>query len=342
MSIRAYIELCNRYGAHISDVQWPGWNVSVKNPEVDIDTVTPDEDTQLKDIVLIKASGTLMKDVGADMTGAYVAYAWLPKFMQERKEHALTQTLEDELNIEVKWLTRSELRPSMETAMHALIPWRYIVHTHHVYANIFLTAEEGRAMLQKRNIEFGWIPIAVPGMNLAQEIAKAYPSSAPKILFLENHGIVIADDEPESLMRTYDGLTENLLAFLWENDIPPMPQNYSIKEVDEATYTIEMTPGAAKSFADMSYLSKKYIYPDAAVFGQTLDLSKVRLEWSQITITWYSQKQATNILENIAAINYILYAHEKLWLTTRALPQRVIDYMAEMEAEKFRKSLNQK
>jgi hypothetical protein len=57
-----------------------------------------------------------------------------------------------------------------------------------------------------------------------------------------------------------------------------MPQNYSIKEVDEATYTIEMTPGVAKSFADMSYLSEKYIYPDAAVFGQTLDLSKVRLE----------------------------------------------------------------
>jgi len=102
----------------------------------------------------------------------------------------------------------------METAMHALIPWRYIVHTHHVYANIFLTAEEGRAMLQKRDIEFGWIPIAVPGMNLAQEIAKAYPSSAPKILFLENHGIVIADDEPDSLMRTYDSLTENLVAFL--------------------------------------------------------------------------------------------------------------------------------
>jgi hypothetical protein len=92
----------------------------------------------------------------------------------------------------------------------------------------------------------------------------------------------------------------------------------------------------------MSYLSEKYIYPDAAVFGQTLDLSKVRLEWSQITIRWYSQKQATNILENIAAINYILYAHEKLWRTTRVLPQRVIDYMAEMEAEKFRKSLNQK
>jgi hypothetical protein len=57
-----------------------------------------------------------------------------------------------------------------------------------------------------------------------------------------------------------------------------MPQNYGIKEVDEATYTIEMTPGVAKSFADMSYLSEKYIYPDAAVFGQTLDLSKVRLE----------------------------------------------------------------
>jgi len=77
--------------------------VSVKNPVVDIDAVEKYEKSeQLKDVLLIKASGTLMKDVCPDMTGAYVAYPSLPTFMQTRKNSDLTQVLEDELNTEVK------------------------------------------------------------------------------------------------------------------------------------------------------------------------------------------------------------------------------------------------
>lgn len=163
--------------------------------------------------------------------------------------------------------------------MHALIPRRYIVHTHHVYANVFLTAEEGERMLSECGIDFGWIPTSVPGMQLAQEIAKAYPeNNAPKILFLENHGIVVSDDEPERLIATYDGLTATLIEFLSKNGISPMSQQYSVVHIGEEAYMIDLVPSVAESFADMRYLSEKYIYPDAAVFGQTLDLENVHLE----------------------------------------------------------------
>lgn len=326
MSIDAYIELCNRYGRHIYDVQWPGWNASVK------DTA---------DVLLIKASGTYMKDVNSEMTGALVAYPSLSEFVHLRSYEPLTQTLENELVDTVKAVTLSELRPSMETAMHALIPRKYVVHTHNVYANVFTCAEEWKHVLAKHVADLGWIPIAVPGMNLAQEVAKAYPHNMPKILFLENHGIVVSDDEPDNLMQTYDELTAHVLMFLGERDIAPLPTDYTVMQwTDETTYSIDLAPGVAGSFADMTYVTGKYIYPDAAVFGQTLDLSKLQIKGNTITLTWYSQKQATNFLENVAAINYILYAHEKLGRTTKVLPQRIVAYMAEMEAEKFRKTLH--
>jgi rhamnose utilization protein RhaD (predicted bifunctional aldolase and dehydrogenase) len=97
------------------------------------------------------------------------------------------------------------LRPSIETAVHAVLDASVVLHSHCVAAIAVAIRRDGEAAAARLVGALGavWIPYVKPGLRLAQEIA-ARAGPAARLLVLGNHGLVAAAEtvaEAEALLR---------------------------------------------------------------------------------------------------------------------------------------------
>ena len=84
-----------------------------------------------------------MKNVQTKEHGAYFRYPDLRDYIVAHQDDELVPSLETDLAVHVAKLTLSEgSRASMEAPMHALIPYSYVVHTHHILTNVFTCADQ--------------------------------------------------------------------------------------------------------------------------------------------------------------------------------------------------------
>jgi rhamnose utilization protein RhaD (predicted bifunctional aldolase and dehydrogenase) len=108
----------------------------------------------------------------------------------------------------------TSLRPSVETAMHAVLPFRVVLHVHSVNTIAWAVREDGPAELARRleGIAWQWVPYTPSGLPLARAV-KAAVARAPgtRVLILANHGLVIGGEtceEAESLLFEVERRTE--------------------------------------------------------------------------------------------------------------------------------------
>jgi rhamnose utilization protein RhaD (predicted bifunctional aldolase and dehydrogenase) len=89
----------------------------------------------------------------------------------------------------------SGLKPSIETAMHLVIPHRVVIHAHSISAIAWAVQRNGAALLRKRlkGIRWCWIRYTPSGVPLARAIGASLPSS-PDLFLLANHGLVVGGD----------------------------------------------------------------------------------------------------------------------------------------------------
>ena len=99
------------------------------------------------------------------------------------------------------------LAASVETAMHAVLPHRVVLHVHSVNTIAFAVRKDGPAELAERlaGIHWQWIPYVPSGLPLARLIEAAVARDPRlSVLVLANHGLVVCGDdcaEAESLLR---------------------------------------------------------------------------------------------------------------------------------------------
>ncbi len=108
----------------------------------------------------------------------------------------------------------TELRPSIETALHAFMPHRVVVHLHAVDVialSVQLNAKDQFAALFA-GLPWRWIDYVKPGLPLALAVQGSCQNSVlPDVLVLGNHGLVIGGDSvaevdarlQDVLRRTY-------------------------------------------------------------------------------------------------------------------------------------------
>ena len=98
-------------------------------------------------------------------------------------------------------------RPSVECVFHALIPRRFVIHTHPTTVNALTCTSDGEAIAQEL---FGddvlWIPYTDPGLPLAHEIARRrygrWASASPaEVTLLQNHGLIVAGDDEAAIIE---------------------------------------------------------------------------------------------------------------------------------------------
>ncbi len=99
------------------------------------------------------------------------------------------------------------LTPSIETAMHATLPQKVILHVHSVNAIAWAVRQDGPEQLTARlaNLRWQWIPHVPSGAPLAREIHEVLTRAPGTDVFvLANHGLVVCGescDSAEALLR---------------------------------------------------------------------------------------------------------------------------------------------
>ena len=85
---------------------------------------------------------------------------------------------------------------SIETAMHAVLPHRVVLHLHCVNTIAWAVRQDAPVQLEKQmdGLRWQWIPYVPSGLPLAREIEKVL-SVSPDVLILGNHGLVLGGDD---------------------------------------------------------------------------------------------------------------------------------------------------
>ncbi len=90
------------------------------------------------------------------------------------------------------------MRPSIETAMHAVLPHRVVIHVHSINTIAWAIRSDGIEELtaRLRGLHWQWIPYAASGIPLAREIELAVARAKETDVFiLANHGLVVCGQD---------------------------------------------------------------------------------------------------------------------------------------------------
>ena len=173
IELKPLLELTGRVGADPLLTQASTGNSSIK----------------LHDVLWIKASGKWMADAGREDILIPLGLA------------------------EVQRCVREDIDPaeryggaSIETAMHAVLPHRVVVHVHCVNTIAWAVRQDAPVQLKDRlcGLRWQWIPYVRSGMPLARDVENALLEPAgTDVLVLGNHGLVVGGEDC--------GAVENLL-----------------------------------------------------------------------------------------------------------------------------------
>lgn len=237
------IMISRQYGSNPEFVIAGGGNTSWKNRE----------------LLYIKASGISLATIGEEgfciLDRARLAEITEMKLSGDpavREEQVKNALLACRLHPEMG------LRPSVETSLHDLFQYAYVVHTHPTLVNGLLCSMDARKLVSEM---FGdqalYIPYCDPGFVLftviRDEILATRTSRGhdPQVVFIQNHGLFVAADS----IAEIDRLTRQVLAALKEriSVFPPREPLEVSPLMSQILPAVRMilsrdTPGVARAF----------------------------------------------------------------------------------------------
>jgi rhamnose utilization protein RhaD (predicted bifunctional aldolase and dehydrogenase) len=103
-------------------------------------------------------------------------------------------------------LDSNGLRPSIETTLHALMPQRFVFHTHPVELLAWIVCKDAELNLNNLfdKLNWKWVPYARPGFDLTKQVLQATDNKVIDILVLGNHGLVVGGDSCEQVLSLMD------------------------------------------------------------------------------------------------------------------------------------------
>jgi rhamnose utilization protein RhaD (predicted bifunctional aldolase and dehydrogenase)/NAD(P)-dependent dehydrogenase (short-subunit alcohol dehydrogenase family) len=122
----------------------------------------------------------------------------------------------------------ADRRPSVELLFHALLPERFVLHTHPVMANAVCCNRDGADLARRLFGERGlWVPYTDPGLPLARAIWQARRAHeertgapAPHVVLLESHGVIVAADSVAEIAELSHWLARTVRAAVAAATLP--------------------------------------------------------------------------------------------------------------------------
>lgn len=340
--VKELVRISNEIGQSKELVQAGGGNTSVKT-----------EDGRM----FIKASGFTFSEMTENSGFAILDYDKIEKFFDEHNGGVDSTENESRYNQSlVESMIDSNLpKPSMEAGMHVFLH-RVVVHTHPVMANIINCMKGGEKIAKElfSDIapEFLWVDYKNPGYNLAKEIKSEVSSYEklngvkPKLIFLKNHGIIVSSDNSLECLKMTIDVNEKIFEYLKNNfGIERFPQiELEFKDNFHFNGSELVRQFVAKLDENKQFLSK-FLIPDDAIYCSEFSIQEDISNLSKMTFgnqgVFYplNEKRATKSNEMLSAKLYILSAISKIG-EVDFLKDEDVDYVLNMESEKYRQSLS--
>jgi len=195
------VEISHYYGNNLSYVIAGGGNTSYKTAEK----------------LWIKASGVSLADISKE---GFVTLSRKRLGLMEEKDYSKDPNLrENEVKTDLNnaILNPDKLRPSVETSLHNLISYLFVIHTHPTIINAMMCAKNARQEVEDRfGSEALFVEYTDPGFILFKKLQaqiqtyKVNFGKVPKIIFLQNHGIFVGANSPHEVKAIYDSIESRI------------------------------------------------------------------------------------------------------------------------------------
>ena len=202
MSVEDLTSLSRYYGADPGYVIAGGGNTSFK-----------DETT-----LYVKGSGAALADVTADsfvrMDRQALSRIWEKNYPQDpaERENAVLADM-----MAARRSGEEQKRPSVETLLHNILPFAYVVHTHPALVNGLTCSKRGEeAAVELFGGKALWIPSTNPGYILSRRVKsdmegyRAQRGRPAELILLQNHGVFVGADGIEGVKEKYARIMERL------------------------------------------------------------------------------------------------------------------------------------
>lgn len=345
--LAAFARLSQAAGSRADYVQGGGGNTSVKL-----------EDGSMA----IKASGFRLSDITPRRAYAVLDGAAIREFYLTGEPERFAD-VEDAGSAKVKACTRTvegleALRPSVEAGFHSLLR-TYGLHTHSVYANLACCSvkcrEVARSAFAGADYAWGMVPYVDPGARLSFAVrdelrrVEAETRQVPAVILMQNHGIIVHDDDPERCLAIHADANARLARQfgIAEDSFPDI----SIKALEDGLYEADV-PYLQKCLSGGAYterlLLEQPLYPDQMVFltgsfsmdrdnveeGQCVACSKT----GRVLMRMDAQK-ARVMAETLTAVVFIIENIRNAGQSLSTMGEAAKQFIDNWESEKYRRSL---
>ncbi|MCL1927609.1 MAG: class II aldolase/adducin family protein [Treponema sp.] len=196
--------ISRHYGANPDYVIAGGGNTSFKNETT----------------LWIKGSGVSLGEITpagfVAMDRAKLASLWDISAANGGTDDASTVALREKTVLDGLMAARlpgeEQKRPSVETLLHDILPFNYVVHTHPTLVNgLTCSRDADKAARSLFGEDVVWIPISDPGFVLANEVRNRLAGrKAPAFFFLQNHGVFAGADTGEEIKSLYTKIMDTI------------------------------------------------------------------------------------------------------------------------------------
>ncbi|MBM0065659.1 bifunctional aldolase/short-chain dehydrogenase [Alkalicoccobacillus gibsonii] len=189
----------NLIGSDRAVCNWGGGNTSMKTTEIDFRG-------RVVDVMWVKGSGSDLATMGAqNFTGLRLDDIH-PLFEKDEMPDAeMVSYLENCM------LSQKHPRASIETLLHAFLPFKHVDHTHPDAIISLCCADNGQEIAKEiYGDRFVWVPYIRPGFTLSKMIAEGVKNNPnAELVLMEKHGLVVwGDTAKESYDRTISAINE--------------------------------------------------------------------------------------------------------------------------------------
>jgi rhamnose utilization protein RhaD (predicted bifunctional aldolase and dehydrogenase)/NAD(P)-dependent dehydrogenase (short-subunit alcohol dehydrogenase family) len=222
--IKELIDISRFYGNNKDYVIAGGGNTSFKDDETLWIKASGHPLAQLEETGLVALSRQKLHKISA------VTYSEDPVEREEQVKNDLFESCLEPVR---------NCRPSVETSLHELIRYKFVVHLHPTLINGILCSRNAKNLIGKL---FGdsslFIPYTDPGYTLFKKLEKEiglYRQKSgldPQIIFLENHGSFVGADSTAEIKRIYDDIMNKVQEQLTPlSNIQELPYNPVLNKV---------------------------------------------------------------------------------------------------------------
>tara|TARA_B100000767_G_C19733825_1_gene522958 strand:+ start:312 stop:1346 length:1035 start_codon:yes stop_codon:yes gene_type:complete len=237
-------ELSYYLGTNLDLVQGAGGNTSVKE----------------NGTLWVKASGYWLSDNKNDIFVPLDRQLVLNKISLDEEDLSSSQLFKDKYQ---------NIRPSIETTLHALMPHKFVAHVHSANVISHAVLKNCKTILNDKldNLNWLWVPYERPGLPLTKKL-KSLNILDFDIIILANHGLVIGGDSKESLIEILKQVEKKLFRPMRKKpiDINRRKILELIGNLDFKLPKYEFCHALAMDDLAIQIIGQNALYPDHVIF----------------------------------------------------------------------------